>query len=97
MKFVSLRELRTKTADIRKNLEADREIVLTANGHPIAIVAQVDENNFEERLKAIRRSRARALFDRMHEKAAARGVDKLTMPQIDAIIEKSRHERRRGK
>lgn len=97
MKFVSLRDFRTRTPQIRKDLSSEHEIVLTANGRPIAILAQVDENNFEERLKALRRSRAHALLDRIQAKAKARGVDKLTMEQIDAIIAKARRERRVGK
>ena len=96
MKFVSLRDFRTRTSDIRKDLSTQHEIVLTANGRPIAILAQVDEDDFEERLKALRRSRARALLDRVQAKAKARGVDKLTMKQIDAIVAKTRRERRSG-
>lgn len=96
MKFVSLRDFRTRTSDIRKDLRAQHEIVLTANGRPIAILAQVDEDDFEERLKALRRSRARALLDRIQAKAKARGVDKLTMKQIDAIVAKTRRGRRSG-
>ena len=34
MKFVSIRELRSRMAAIRKDLEQEREIVLTANGRP---------------------------------------------------------------
>jgi len=68
--------------------------LLTANGKPIAILTDVDEDNFEERLKALRRSRDRAVLDRIGEKAKARGVDKLSMKQIDAIIQEARRERR---
>jgi hypothetical protein len=32
MKFVTIRDMRGKTAAIRKNLEQEREIVLTSNG-----------------------------------------------------------------
>lgn len=96
MKFVSLRDFRTRTADIRRALGAAHEIVLTANGRPFAILAQVDEHNFEERLRALRRSRAHALVDRIRAKAKARGVDKLTVEQIDAIIAKTRRQRRAG-
>ena len=94
MKFVSLRDFRTRTSEIRKALVSQHEIVLTANGRPIAILAQVDEGSFEERLKALRRSRARALLDRIQAKAKARGVGKLTMEQVDAIIAKARAQRR---
>ena len=94
MKFVSLRDFRSRTADIRKDLSVQHEIVLTANGRPIAIVAQVDEDSFEDRLKALRRARARALLARIGAKARARGVHKLTMAEIDAVIAQVRRERR---
>jgi len=97
MKFVSIRDFRNHTATIRKDLGDEHEIVVTANGRPFAILAAVHEDNFEERLKALRRSRAHALLDRIGAKAKARGVDKLTMEQIDATIAKARRERRAGK
>ena len=97
MKFVSLQDFRTQTASIRKDLNAEHEIVLTANGRPIAILAQVDEGSFEERLKTLRRARARELLNRIRANAKASGVDKLTMGQIDAIIAKARRQRRAGK
>ena len=94
MKFVSLRDFRTKTAAIRRALKEQREIVLTANGRPIAVVTDVNEDNFEESLEALRRSRARAALARIRADAKARGLDNLTMEQIDAIIAEARRERR---
>ena len=97
MKFVSIRDFRTHTAAVRKDLAAQQEFVLTAKGRPIAIVAQVDENNFEQRLGAVRRGRARELLGRIQAKAQARGTDRLSMKRIDAIIAESRRDRRRGR
>lgn len=95
MKFVTIRDFRNKTASIRKSLSAEHEIVVTSNGRPFAILAEVDEDTFEEKLAALRRTRARALVDRVQAKAKARGVDKLTMHEIDAEIAQSRRERRK--
>jgi len=95
MKFVTIRDFRNKTASIRKSLSSEHEIVVTSNGRPFAILAEVDEDTFEEKLAALRRTRARALLDRVQAKAKARGVDKLTMDEIDAEIAKSRRERRK--
>ena len=97
MRFVSLRDFRTKTAAIRKALKEQHEIVLTANGRPIAVVTDVNEHNFEDTLEALRRSRAREALARVRADAKARGLDKLTMEQIDAIIAEARHERRGSK
>lgn len=97
MKFVTVRDFRNKTAAIRKDLSSEQEIVLTANGHPFAILAAVDEDTFEERLDALRRARARALLDRIRAGAKAKGVDKLTMQEINTEIARVRRERRSGR
>ncbi len=97
MRFVSLRDLRSRTSDVRKELKTEHEIILTANGRPIAILAAVNEDDFEDRLKALRQARDLALIRRIQAKSKERGVDKLTMAQIDAIIAEARRERRAGK
>ena len=94
MRFVSLRDFRTRTADIRKDLDRQHELVLTANGRPIAILAQVDEDSFEDRLKSLRRARSHATLDRIRARARENGRDGMTMAQIDAVIAKARRERR---
>ena len=96
MKFVSVRDLRSQTAAVRKNLQTEQELVLTASGRPVAIMARVDEDNFEDRLKVLRRARAAELLGRIRCRARQRGADRLPMRQIDAIIAQSRRERRRG-
>ncbi|NTW89032.1 MAG: type II toxin-antitoxin system Phd/YefM family antitoxin, partial [Desulfobulbaceae bacterium] len=39
MKFLSVRDLRGKSAQIWKDLPEEREMVITSNGRPIAILA----------------------------------------------------------
>ena len=96
MKFVTIRDLRNKSADVRKTLSTEHEVVLTVNGRPVAILADVDEDTFEERLAAVRRSRAEALFARVGARAKETGVDRLTMAEIDAEIARARREKRSG-
>ena len=94
MKFVSIRDFRNKTSAIRKALSAEHEIVLTANGRPFAVLADVDEDTFEDKLAALRRTRAYAVLDRIHARAEETGASKLTLAEIDAEIAKARRERR---
>ncbi|MGO8702491.1 MAG: type II toxin-antitoxin system Phd/YefM family antitoxin [Candidatus Brocadiia bacterium] len=94
MKFVTIRDFRNKTAAIRKALSAEHEIILTANGRPIAVLTDVDEDTFEEKLAALRRTRAYSLLDRTRARARETGADKLSMEEIDAEIAKTRRERR---
>jgi len=97
MKFVSIRDFRNRTAVIREALEDEHEIVVTCNGKPFAILAEVDEDTFEDRLKALRQARARAVLDLIQARAKERGLDKLTMAEIDAEIARARRERQAGR
>ena len=58
MKFLSVRDLRSKSAQIWKELPGEREMVVTSNGHPIAILSAITEENLEESLVAFRQARA---------------------------------------
>lgn len=95
MKFVSVRELRSKTASIRQDLAQAREIVLTANGRPFAVMTPVSAETVEEEIQAIRRARTRAAIEGLRAAAKAAGVDKLTMEDIDAEIAAARRTRRK--
>ena len=95
MKFVSIRELRSKTASIRQDLAQAREIVLTANGRPFAVMTPVSAETVEEEIQAIRRARTRAAIEGLRAAAKAAGVDKLTVEDIDAEIAAARRTRRK--
>ncbi len=97
MRFVTIRDFRNKTAEIRKALGTEHEIVLTANGRPFAVLADVNEETFEEKIAALRRARSRAVLDRIRAKAKARGVEGMTTEQIDAVVAEVRRERRAEK
>jgi antitoxin (DNA-binding transcriptional repressor) of toxin-antitoxin stability system len=97
MKFATIREFRSKTAAMRRELQRGREIILTANGRPIAIVSRVDADSLEDELTALRRARARIALDRIGADAKSRGLDKMTMAEIDALIAKVRRAKRSPK
>ena len=97
MKFVTIRDLRSKTAAIRKDLEQEREIVLTANGRPFAVMTPVGSDTVEDEIRAIRRARAKAAVERIRAQAKARGLDRLTMKEIDTLIAEARRPRRGAK
>ena len=95
MKFVAIRELRSKTASIRQDLAQAREIVLTANGRPFAVMTPVSPDTVEEEIQAIRRARTRAAIDALRASAKTAGVDALTMEDIEAEIAAARRARRK--
>jgi antitoxin (DNA-binding transcriptional repressor) of toxin-antitoxin stability system len=94
MKFIAIRDLRANTAALRKDLAANRELVVTANGRPFALMSRVEPDTVEEELLALRQARARAALSRSRAKAKADGRDQMTMDQIDAIIADVRREMR---
>lgn len=95
MKFVSVRDLRGKSADIWRDLPDEREMVITSNGRPVAILAAVNESNLEESLAAFRQNRAIDAVSSMQRKSVARGADALTSDDIAAEIAAVREARSR--
>lgn len=94
MRFVTIRDLRGNTARLRRDLREDREIVLTANGRPFALMTPVEPDTVEEELLAIRRARAQAALSRIRAKARADGLDLTSAADVDAIVARLRRERR---
>lgn len=95
MKFVSVRDLRGKSADIWRELPDEREMVITSNGRPVAILAAVNESNLEESLAAFRRARAIDAVAALQRRSVASGADALTTDEIEAEIAVVRKARRR--
>ncbi|MBI5482771.1 MAG: type II toxin-antitoxin system Phd/YefM family antitoxin [Deltaproteobacteria bacterium] len=95
MKFVTVRDLRLKPRELWEKLKAEHEVVLTSNGRPVAILAGVDEDTFEDTVSALRRLRAMRALDRIHRHSIARGLDRVSQARIEAEIRAARAERRR--
>jgi len=94
MEFVTIRDLRLKPGDVWDKLRRQREIVLTSNGRPVAIIAGVGEDDVEETVAALRRARAQVAVSRLRRAAAERGADKLSAAEVEAEIAEVRRERR---
>jgi antitoxin (DNA-binding transcriptional repressor) of toxin-antitoxin stability system len=93
MKFLSTRDLRNRPGYVRDLAQKD-DLVLTANGKPIAILVGVDEDEFEEAARAIRRAKAQLALSRMRRQAAARGTDRVSSADIDREIRATRAKRK---
>ena len=95
MKFISVRDLRGKSAEVWKNLPAERELIVTSNGRPIAILSAVNESNLEESLSAFRQARAVEAVMSLQRQSTVQGTDIITMEEIDAEIKTVREKRQR--
>jgi prevent-host-death family protein len=96
MKFVSSRELRINPGTVWKTLEREKDLVITSNGKPIAVLTFAGEDNLEEILGALRQGRAQAAAVAIRRAAVDRGLDRLTDKDIHEIIRKERQARRKA-
>lgn len=94
MEFVTIRDLRLKPGDMWDRLRQQRELILTSNGRPVAVIVGVEEDNLEETVAALRRARAQAAVSRLRRAAAANGTSKVSAAEIEAEIAQTRRERR---
>jgi antitoxin (DNA-binding transcriptional repressor) of toxin-antitoxin stability system len=95
MKFLSVRDLRGKSAEVWKELPVEREMIITSNGRPIAILAAISESNLEESLSAFRQARSVEAVATLQRRSADQGTDKITMDEIDVEIKAVRNKRAR--
>jgi len=86
MQFVSVRDLRGKSSAIWEKLRSEREMVITSNGKPIAVLSAVSETTLEETLRAIRRSVAVASVTALQEHSVRSGLDATAPEDINAAI-----------
>lgn len=95
MRFITVRDLRSHSGQVWKELGHGGELVLTANGKPIALLSGVTEDNVEETLVALRHARATAAVGAMQRASVAAGTHRLTSAEIQAEIAAARRERHR--
>lgn len=93
MRFLSVRDLRGKSAEVWKDLAEEREMVVTSNGRPVAILAAVNESNLEESLSAFRQARAVEAVAGLQRQSVERGTDNIAMDEINQEIKAVRGKR----
>jgi antitoxin (DNA-binding transcriptional repressor) of toxin-antitoxin stability system len=95
MRFVTIRDLRSKSAQIQRELPKQKEMILTSNGNPIAILSAVSEDTLEESLSALRRTRAMAAVAYIQRRSVELGTDRLSLKEINKEITAGRKSRKR--
>ncbi|MGO8693159.1 MAG: type II toxin-antitoxin system Phd/YefM family antitoxin [Rectinemataceae bacterium] len=95
MKFMAMRELRNESSKFLQTLEPEEDVVLTNNGKPVAIISHVTEDNFEDTLRSMRRSRALRALGRVQTQSVRAETDRLSDEDIAAEIEAVRKARPR--
>jgi len=93
MKFLSVRDLKTKSSQVWKELPNQKEMVITSNGRPIAVLSSITEDNLEQVLSAFRQARAIEAVSSLQYESVRKGTDKLTLEEINAEIQEVRSKR----
>jgi prevent-host-death family protein len=90
MKFITVRDLRTSPARVWKDLSEEKEMIITNNGKPIALLTPISDTSLEETLASIRKARAINAVKNMQQVSSANKNDELSGEEIDAEIQKVR-------
>lgn len=94
MRLISVRDLRTKSAQIWKDLQKEREMVVTSNGKPVGILSATTEETLEQSLAGVRRARMMQAVSDMQLAAARSGKSNMSLDEINRIIRDVRRKRR---
>jgi len=89
MKFVTVKDLRTSPA-IWKTLPTEREMIITHNSKPIALLLPLNDEMMDDTVSAVRKAKALNAMRKMQLISASLGNNKLTVDEINAIIKNVR-------
>jgi antitoxin (DNA-binding transcriptional repressor) of toxin-antitoxin stability system len=95
MRFVAVRDLRLKPGRVWERLDREREIILTSNGKPIALLTRINEEDFEKSVAAVRRARALMAMEEMQRASLVAGKNRMSDAEIETEIEAVRRGRAR--
>jgi antitoxin (DNA-binding transcriptional repressor) of toxin-antitoxin stability system len=94
MNFVAIKDLK-QPRRLKQRLQAEKELLLTSDGRPVAVLVNVDNaEDPESLLQSIRDSRSRLALSRIRESARRTGVFRFAPEQIDREIAAARKARK---
>lgn len=93
MDFITVREFRTEPAKVWAKLEVEKELVVTKNGKPFAVLTATEPQRLEEDMRALRQARARRALEAMWQHAKETGLNEMSLDEINAEIAAARAER----
>jgi hypothetical protein len=95
MQFVPYRDLRNEPSALRKKLASEGELVVTVDNKPFAVMINLDDENIQDVLLMVSRLRAQMAARSIRSKARRDGLDKMTLKDVNAVIKKTRADRKR--
>ena len=94
MKFVTVRDFRTGSANIWATLPKEQEMVITNNGKPVALLTPLSDKTLEETISAVRRAKTINAVKLLQQQSVKNKTDKMTMEEINAEIKRARKDRK---
>jgi len=95
MNFISVREFRINPGKIWEQLKNNKDIIITSNGKPIAILNPIYNDDIESTLEILQRFRAIKAVEDLQAEAVKKGLDKMSNKEIEEIIKKVRQEHKK--
>ena len=94
MKLIAIQDLK-RPRRLKERLLAEKELLLTSDGRPVAVLVNVDASEDPETMiQSIRDSRSRLALSRVREQAARSGAARLSLAEINREIAATRKVRR---
>jgi hypothetical protein len=95
MQFVPYQTLRNEPSALRKKLESEGELIVTVDGKPFALMINLNESeDVQDILLMVSRLKAQMAVRSIRNQAHKDGLDKMTLKDANAIIKKTRMQRK---
>jgi hypothetical protein len=95
MNFIAIKDLK-QPRRLKERLREERELLLTSDGQPVAVIVHVDTADDPEAvIRSIRDARSRLALSRIREAARRGGTSRMTRAEVNREVEAARAERRR--
>ena len=90
MKFITVRDLRSSPAKVWKDLPVEKEMIITNNGKPVALLTPVSDQNMESTLRAVRQAMAASAIEKLQFDARKNGTNTLSDEDVEREIAETR-------
>jgi antitoxin (DNA-binding transcriptional repressor) of toxin-antitoxin stability system len=90
MKFITVRDLRSSPAKVWKDLPVEKEMIITHNGKPVALLTPVSDQNMESTLRAVRQAMAASAIEKLQLDARKNGTNRLSDEDVEREIAETR-------
>lgn len=94
MKYLSVQDLSDKSNTVWEDLLSEQEMVITNDGHPIAVLSATSEADLEQTIAALYRIRVKNAIFSMQKNLRKNNLDRISQSEIDREIHDSRLTRK---